>query len=104
MLLRNPRKYLVGNPSNSAYMLSQILPPLQHGFKFSRISVVVYFQVVFVVFATIVLLLLATNCRSSPPAAAPLTAEEPQPQPTIVHLKNSGVCVRTETFAEENIV
>ncbi|KAL1483310.1 hypothetical protein MTO96_050252, partial [Rhipicephalus appendiculatus] len=64
--------------------------------------------VVFVVFATIVLLLLATTCRTVPPASGSLAAEEhceiSQPLPTVVHLKNTGVGVRTETFAESNIV
>lgn len=86
--------------------------PFRHGFHWphrtateQHADAIVYVSVVFVVFATIVLLLLATTCRTLPPENTSLTAEEQhQPQPTVVHLKNSGVGVRTETFAESNIV
>ncbi|KAL3212612.1 hypothetical protein MRX96_008021 [Rhipicephalus microplus] len=89
--------------------------PFRHGFHWphrtpteQHADAVVYVSVVFVVFATIVLLLLATTCRTVPSANKSLAAEEQceasQPLPTVVHLKNSGVGVRMETFSESNIV
>ncbi|KAK8774681.1 hypothetical protein V5799_010785 [Amblyomma americanum] len=72
------------------------------------IDAVVYVSVVFVLFAAIILLLVATSCRRFQPGGSS-QPEEPvqnpnEPRTTIVRLKDRGARVCTETLPERNSV